>query len=267
MRSLLSDSNITVMKVGFLPFIPNPVTEASTVFTAMKNFDSLAKNLAQGVLPVFCDEGFFRIVWNIFLQREEEFKCLIPMLGAFHMAKCVLHCIRKYVKGCGLGDSFLETNIFGLKVLESVLSASNYVRALRGIQILQCSIEAVKMAGRKERKLLRLSSIDMEKDYLDAFIGFHSFTGNDFVSSFFRRGKEKSWKFVEKARKFQLAFKLLGENWTLPDDVYAMLEEFVCQLYGHRSKSTDGIRYKIYKEKYTRENKITDMATLPPCLN
>ena len=44
-----------------------------------------------------------------------------------------------------------------------------------------------------------------------------------------------------------------------------MLEEFVCQLYGHRSKSTDGIRYKIYKEKYTKENKITDMATLPPC--
>ena len=66
------------------------------------------------------------------------------MLGAFHMAKCVLHCIGKYVKGCGLEDSFLETNIFGLKVLESVLSASNYVRALRGIQILQCSIEAVK---------------------------------------------------------------------------------------------------------------------------
>ena len=33
---------------------------------------------------------------------------------------------------------------FGIKVLESLISASNNNRALRGIQILQCAIEAAK---------------------------------------------------------------------------------------------------------------------------
>ena len=43
-----------------------------------------------------------------------------------------------------------------------------------------------------------------------------------------------------------------------------MLEEFVFQLYGYRSKSTDRVRFQIYDKKYTKENKVTDMAALPP---
>ena len=60
------------------------------------------------------------------------------------MAKCVLHCIGKYLNGCGLEDGLVEINIFGInKVLESVISPSHYTSALRGIKILQCGIEVV----------------------------------------------------------------------------------------------------------------------------
>ena len=117
----------------------------------------------------------------------------------------------------------------------------------------------------KHRTFLRLSDIDMEEDLVDAIVGFHAFTGNDYVSSFIRKGKEKCWKLLEKSRKFQLAFTDLGENWTVADELYMMLKEYVCQLYGYRSKSTDSVRYKIYNKKYTKENKIIDMAALPPC--
>ena len=41
-------------------------------------------------------------------------------------------------------DGLVETNIFGIEVFESVISVSNYTRALRGIQIMQYAIEAVK---------------------------------------------------------------------------------------------------------------------------
>ena len=43
-----------------------------------------------------------------------------------------------------------------------------------------------------------------------------------------------------------------------------MLKEFVFQLYGYRNKSTDRVRFQIYDKKYTKENKVTDMAA-PPC--
>ena len=40
-----------------------------------------------------------------------------------------------------------------------------------------------------KRKTYRLSDIDLEDELIDALIGFHAFTGNDFTSSFFRKAK------------------------------------------------------------------------------
>ena len=45
--------------------------------------------------------------------------------------------------------------------------------------------------------ILPLSSIDMDPENKSALLGFHALTGNDYVSSFFRRGKEMGWKVVE----------------------------------------------------------------------
>ena len=83
--------------------------------------------------------------------------------------------------------------------------------------------------------------------------------------TFFRKGKEKCWKFVEKQR-FQNVFLILVENWEVDNDrLFIMLEEFVCQLYGYRNKSTDRVRFQIYGKKHTKENKVIDMTALPPC--
>ena len=37
-NSLISNSKLPIMRTGFLPFIPYPVTEHTAVYTAMKNF-------------------------------------------------------------------------------------------------------------------------------------------------------------------------------------------------------------------------------------
>ena len=66
------------------------------------------------------------------------------MLGGFHTAKCVQICIAKYIKETGLEDALVETGVFRVKVMESILAATNFVRSLRGIQILSCAIELVK---------------------------------------------------------------------------------------------------------------------------
>ena len=55
-------------------------------------------------------------------------------------------------------------------------------------------------------KVMQLSNIDNEKYLVYALIGFHAFTGNDYISSFFRKGKEKYWKLLEKRNKFQHPF-------------------------------------------------------------
>ena len=48
---------------------------------------TLANQLDQNILPVYCDEGVFRIVIDIYLRRGNQFQNLIPVLGSFHTAK------------------------------------------------------------------------------------------------------------------------------------------------------------------------------------
>ena len=82
------------------------------------------------------------------------------------------------------------------------------------------------------RHILRLNSIDMDEEKKLALLGFHETTGNDYVSSFFRRGKEKSWKILEKFSRFMTMFASLGDTCDLSEEHLELLEEFVCHLYG-----------------------------------
>ena len=61
------------------------------------------------------------------------------------------------------------------------------------------------------------------------------FTGNDYISSFFRKGKTACWKIVEKNSKFVEVFASLGCSWNLQDNVFNGLEEYICYLYGFRN--------------------------------
>ena len=52
------------------------------------------------------------------------------------------------------------------------------------------------------RKGMWLSDVDMPESGRKCLIGFHGFTGNDYISSFFRKRKTACWKIVEKNSKF-----------------------------------------------------------------
>ena len=53
------------------------------------------------------------------------------------------------------------------------------------------------------RKIILLNELDLSQTRSLALINFHSFTGNDYISSFFKKGKEKYWKVVENFPKFE----------------------------------------------------------------
>ena len=73
-RALLSNIFVPRTHVGFLPSFASAGTEYSTVFCAMKNFTKLLRQLKQDALSLFCDEGVFRIVVNIVLQKQYSFE-------------------------------------------------------------------------------------------------------------------------------------------------------------------------------------------------
>ena len=143
-RALLSNSEVPLMNIEFLPYIPHPVTDYSTVYTALHNFQSVLVQLDQESLPVFCDEGVFRITVDIYFQCPDEFKNLIPMLGGFHMEKAFEHCIGKYMKGSGIEDALVETGVFRPNVVEAVVAGSHCERSLRGMQIIYNVLQQLK---------------------------------------------------------------------------------------------------------------------------
>lgn len=84
---------ITQKIVGFLPVLPQPVTQYDTVYTALKNFQSVRRQLNQESLAVPCDEGVYHIAREILFIRCSEFSDIVLILGSFHMSKVMLSCI------------------------------------------------------------------------------------------------------------------------------------------------------------------------------
>ena len=115
------------------------------------------------------------------------------------------------------------------------------------------------------RKGIKLSDIEMSTERKRCLIGFHAFTGNDYISSFLRKGKAACWKVLEKNDKFVSTFTALGSDWNLEQSVIEDLEEFVCLLYGRRQKEVNSVRNFLFESKYLNQNKSIDISLLPHC--
>lgn len=69
--AVISSANVPKKKVGFLPIIPYPATNEAAVYTAMKNFQDIRKQLRQEALPIVCDEGIYHTAATIKLLNPE----------------------------------------------------------------------------------------------------------------------------------------------------------------------------------------------------
>ena len=65
------------------------------------------------------------------------------------------------------------------------------------------------------RKEIWLDQINLRADRCQALIGFHSFTGNDYVSAFFCKGMGVCWKKMRKNDLFVEIITQLGDDWEL----------------------------------------------------
>jgi hypothetical protein len=147
-NSVWTEENIPVKILAFLPVLPFPVTQYSTVYSAMKNFIYLGSQLVQREIPMYCDEGVYSIVKEIQLMRPQEFANIVPVMGTFHLVKIVLKCIGKALGGSGADVIWLQAGVFGPTIIQnSILNGGHYSRALEGMQFLA---EAIKQLLYKE---------------------------------------------------------------------------------------------------------------------
>ena len=136
-HALVSTANVPLMRVGFIPVVPEPITLRPVVRHCLTNFQSVCKQLTQDVLPLWADEGVFNIIVDIYLHEPDTFKNIFPCMGPFHWCWIILRCAGKLLRGTGIDDAMIECEIFGPVVIESALNGSHYVRALTGVLIVE----------------------------------------------------------------------------------------------------------------------------------
>ena len=74
--------------------------------------------------------------------------------------------------------------------------------------------------GRSDsRRLIPMDVVDLPDQHREALIGYHAFTGNDYVSSFSKKGKKTCWNKSTKKTKFSKGFTDLGNSTELSNEV------------------------------------------------
>ena len=114
------------------------------------------------------------------------------------------------------------------------------------------------------RKASFLRNIEIEED-LKVLIGFPSFSGNDFISSFFGKGKQLCWKTMEKDSSYIEAFQPLGNSWDVTTETMDTLEDYVCLLHGEKNTNVNNARFEIFHKKHVNQSKVVNISLLPPC--
>ena len=118
----------------------------------------------------------------------------------------------------------------------------------------------------RNHKSLKLSACELSQEQKKALLGLHAFSGNDYVSCIFRKGKQLCWKNVKNISRFLDLFSTIGTNCNLTNDQLQGLEHFICTTFGKkRLHSVNEARRQIFWEKLQKDNKIIDLSLLPPC--
>ena len=104
----------------------------------------------------------------------------------------------------------------------------------------------------KNCKSINLCNAKMTDDLKQTLLGFHAFTGSDYVSSVFTKGKEASWKKIIKNEKFIKVFQDFGFSWEIPQEIFQVIKEFSCSKYVFSCSSFNKVRGEIFSKRLSQ---------------
>nr|XP_033967869.1 uncharacterized protein LOC117468025 [Pseudochaenichthys georgianus] len=124
----------------------------------------------------------------------------------------------------------------------------------------------------KHRTLINVTELSesLGPDYCSTLLGFYVFTGEDCTSAFKGKGKVNPLKKLEKTPKLHKAFRQLGADWMVTDELQEEMESFTCIMYGQaRMTSVDTVRVKMMRkmvgaDKVLDSKSQVDLERLPP---
>ena len=166
-----------------------------------------------------------------------------------------------------------DTKLVAMSFSRHIIAENLMVRSPSGdIDILvlfllhQCSHVFIDNGTGSNRRILDMSTTGLGNLEKEAVVGLHSFSGNDYVSSFFKMGKQKMWKKVKSKVTYFELFASFGNKELLSQATLNQIETFVCDIYGYsKLSSVDMVRKEMFLRKCQKLGKSVELASLPPC--
>ena len=104
---------------------------------------------------------------------------------------------------------------------------------------------------------LKKISDQLGEDISASLPGVHSFSGCDSTSAFSGKGKAFAYKLILEGHCD--AMKMLGQEFTVTDELHSLCEKFLCRLYGKpKLTSINEVRYELFKFQ------LQSSPSLPP---
>ena len=136
----------------------------------MVNFQDvlLQKKMKYG--PLWSDESVYRIAKEIQLQQSEKFDNIFLGIGGFHLEKIFIACCGKYLEESGIESVLVETTIYGISVVNSVMNGSNYIRGKRGMSLIAEALEHLQLPAFIESNSLNFEDTSKTLDTMQSLL-------------------------------------------------------------------------------------------------
>ena len=120
--------------IGYCPMIDGSPTEFSTVYTVMKNVQSMMALLGQNDSVITFDHAIYVKAKEIQWRQRQEFESMVIRMGGFHIAIYLAILGKKY-QSSGIADLLIESGMYGSSTTSILLKGKSYNRGVRAHKI------------------------------------------------------------------------------------------------------------------------------------
>lgn len=134
-NAMVSESEIPVAIVRYLPFIKAPPTDFSTVYTVLLQLISIARSLGQHHILVTADLAIYSKAEQILWTKLELQDSVTMRLGMMHLIMAFLASIGKLYGDGGFLDILTSSGVYATATAQLMLQGKHYARGIRGVKV------------------------------------------------------------------------------------------------------------------------------------
>ena len=153
--------------------------------------------------PLWSDEGVYRIAKEIQLQQPEKFDNIFLGIGGFHLEKIVIACCGKYLEESGIDSVLVETTIYRISVVNSVMNGSNYIRGKRGMSLIAEALEHLQLSAFIESNSLNFEDVSKILDTMQSLLNTTTTNEDEQINDVWERCGSEISKFKEAFEEFR----------------------------------------------------------------